>query len=146
MKLLLFIFTISLLGCRGIGEKQDSSHTGLDAKQVKCVERIFKKDSVLGDIRNHASEKMSLSQAINNYTSKLEAINYNDCPEKFTSAFLKHIEAWKLVKKVTDKYPSMRGELHDIFAKLEKSNDSTEFKILAQQIWDTWDMVKEHAK
>ena len=111
--------------------------------EAKCIERIFKKDSVLGEIRNHASEKISLSQAIMDSTAELESLDYSDCPGKFVSSFHRHIAAWKMVTKVTDNYPSQRGELDDIFVKLEKSEDSTEFKFLVKQVWDTWNEVEE---
>jgi hypothetical protein len=55
------------------------------------------------------------------------------------------MEAWKMVTKVTDKYPLLRGELHDIFAELEKSKDSTEFNDLVKQVWNTWKKVEENA-
>ena len=109
------------------------------------IERIFAKDSFLGNVRNHASEKIPLKDALNNYTSELESLDYTNCPENFISAFQDHINAWKKVAEISSKYPSLRGELHDIFLQLEKSKDSIEFKSLVKQVWDTWSKVEESA-
>jgi len=51
-----------------------------------------------------------------------------------------------MLKKVSDKYPELRGELHVIFAELEKKKDSLEFKLLETRISDTWNIVEEITK
>lgn len=73
-------------------------------------------------------------------------MDYSSCPDRFITAFHKHIEAWKMITKISNKYPSLRGELHEIFAELEKGKDSTEFKSLVKQVLDTWTIVEESAK
>lgn len=99
----------------------------------------------MGTIRNHACETIPLSQTITNYTKNLEALNFNNCPEKFSLAFKAHIRAWNNMKKVTDKHDTIRGELHYLFNKLEQTKDSVEFKIYLKDIWDTWKVI-ENAK
>jgi len=147
MKLFLILVTFLLiLGCKGPKEKHNNSDLTIEIEGKNCVNQVLKRDSVFGEIRNHASENISLSETINNYTNDLKSIDYINCPEKFKSAFHAHIEAWLEIIKVSDKYPSLRGELHDIFAKLEKSEDSTEFKLLVKQIWDTWKIVEVSSK
>ena len=146
MKLLFLIMLFPILGCKETVAKKNKDDLTLEIKQAECVEHIFTKDSILGELRNHASEKVSLSQAIINYTKETESLDFSNCPETFTSVFYKHIDAWKKVTKVSDKYPHLRGELHNLFAQLEKSKDSTEFKYLVKQVWDTWNMVKENAQ
>ena len=135
-----------LLGCKGEVDKEKKVNQGIVIEPIDCVDRIFQKDSVLGDIRNYASEKISLSETIDNYTNGLQSLDYTDCPDKFRSAFQEHIQAWLNIKIVSDNYPSLRGELHDIFAELEKSSDSIAFKSLVKQIWDSWKMVEEQAR
>jgi len=115
----------------------------MERKNTNCVKQIFEQDSIFGDIRNHASEKISLSEAINNYSKNLKSLDYSHCPEEFESAFHKHIDAWLDFIKVSDKYPLLRGELHDIFAIIEKSEDSTEFKSRLNQILETWKLIEE---
>jgi hypothetical protein len=144
MKFLLTIFLILIISCKETGSNRINQDLNFDIESTKCIERIFAKDSVLGEIRNHASENISLSNAIKNYTRKLESMDFTNCPKTFTSSFTKHIEAWKMVTTVSDKYPSKRGELHEIFAELEKSKDSTQFNSLVKQVWDTWNVVKEY--
>ncbi|MBT8308689.1 MAG: hypothetical protein KJN85_17255 [Maribacter sp.] len=139
------IILILLLGCRHTAEKQKNTDIAIDEDAIACVQMVFEKDSILGEIRNHSPEKISLSESIDNYTHELESMDFTHCPEKFRSSFNAHIKAWQQLRSVTDKYPSMRGELHDIFARLKKSGDSTEFKALVQKVWDTWDLVKENS-
>ena len=147
MKLVLVIIVFfSLLSCKDPGPKQKKADVTTGINQTNCIERIFEKDSLLGEIRNHASENISLSRSIKNYTKELESLDYSDCPQKFVASFHDHIKAWKRVTKISDKYPLLRGELHNVFTILEKSEDSTEFKSLAKQVWDTWYRVEEEAK
>ena len=147
MKMILYILVISsMIGCKDHVTEQNDADMSVEIGQIRCVERIFEKDSILGSIRNHASENVSLSQTINDYTEALESLDYTNCPDKFVSSFHDHIDAWKKVTKVTDDYPLLRGELHDIFEELEKSKDSTEFKSLVKQVWDTWYLVEASVK
>jgi hypothetical protein len=149
MKYLLNLTLILLvLACNNAGNK--GSETKLESvtgiKKTECMESILKKDSELGKIRNHSSEQISLSETIDNYTNSLKSLDYSECPDKFTIAFHEHIEAWLDVKKVSDKYPELRGELHVIFSELEKKKDSLEFKSLEVKILDTWEIVEIIAK
>jgi len=144
--LTLILSFLLLFGCKEPKEKENSSDLATEIERTNCINLVFEKDSILGAIRNHASEKISLSETINNYTNDLKSLDFNNCPEEFKSSFQNHIEAWLDIRKVTDKYPSLRGELHAIFADLEKSSDSTEFNILVKQIWATWEKVEESSK
>ena len=144
--LLILIILFFFIACKK-GENRNTLNTiSLEEQHVNCIEDIFEKDSVLGEIRNHAPKAMALSEAINSYTHDLESLDFSNCPENFTASFKKHIEAWKMVTKVSDKYPALRGELHDIFEALETGSDSTEFKLLLKEVWDTWNVVKESSQ
>lgn len=143
---LLLVSVLLLFSCKEPNSQRTSSNLKTEIKDITCIKKILKKDSVLGEVRNHASKTLSLSETINNYTKGLKALDYTKCSEKFKLAMDEHIAAWLTIKLVTDKYPSIRGELHDTFARLEKSEDSTEFKSLVKQIWDTWEVVEESAK
>lgn len=113
---------------------------------LDCIDNILKKDSELGIIRNHACENTSLSKTIDNYVYSLQVLNYNECSTEFIFAFKAHQEAWLSVKKITNNYPDLRGEMHDLFNTINKTKDSTEFKILVKDIWDTWADVEKTAK
>jgi len=145
MKLLSLFLFLSILGCKEPVAKQDNPELKPMTKQLNCTDRIFEKDSILGSIRNHASERISLSKTIDNYTDSLQALDFSECPSKFKTAFQEHIVAWQNIKITTDKYPSLRGELHYIFEELEQSKDSIEFKSFLKQIWDTWNLVEASA-
>lgn len=111
-----------------------------------CIEVILKKDSELGTIRNHACEKTSLSRTIDNYVSSIKKLDYTECPTEFTQAFSDHQEAWLATKIVTNKHSDLRGEMHDLFDAINKTADSTEFKVLVKGIWDTWAEVENASK
>lgn len=142
----IILISLLFLGCNGQNKKGASATSSVESINIDCVKQIFEKDSIFGDIRNHDSEKISLSEAINNYSKNLNSLDYSDCPERFEIAFRKHIDAWMDFKKVSDKYPLLRGELHKIFAIIEKSKDSTEFKSRLDQILETWEIVEESSK
>ncbi len=133
------------MGCNGANKKEHSAASNMKQKNVNCVKHIFEKDSIFGDIRNHASEKASLSDAINNYAKNLKSLDFSNCPEDFELAFHKHIDAWLDFRNLSDKYPSLRGELHDIFSTIEKSKDSIEFKSRLNEIFETWNVVEQRA-
>ncbi len=143
---ILIVISCCFIACKNTVDKEKKSLISSEEQQTECVKMVFEKDSILGSIRNHASKKISLSQTITNYTNDLKLIDFSLCPTAFETAFDKHIDAWLKMKKVTDNYPSMRGELHAIFDQLEKSKDSVEFKSSLKQIWDTWKEVENSAK
>ena len=45
---------------------------------------------------------------------------------------------------VTDQYPNLRGEMHDLFDIIEKGKDSGAFKTHLKAIWDTWENVEHY--
>lgn len=120
-----------------------SCKTNDASKQTDCINTILKQDDSLGKIRNNATKIHSISNSILSYTDALKALDFSNCPEQFSSAFKKHISAWNNMMFVTTKYPTLRGEMHEVFDKLEKSKDSTEFKRYLNKIWSTWDEIEK---
>ncbi len=120
--------------------------SGSSGNEYACIKYILETDSALGEIRNHNSKNISLSRSITEYTNVLLALNYSECPAEFSNAFKAHIQAWTDVKRITDNYPALRGELHDIFNSIEKTRDSVEFKALVKNIWDTWTLVEGYSQ
>lgn len=110
------------------------------------MDRVIAIDDSIGKIRNKECKKIPLSQTITNYTGKMKQIDLVGCPKEFTKSFNEHIRSWENLTQVTDKYPDMRGEMHDLFKKLEKSQDSAVFKKLKNDVWDTWDVIEVSAK
>ncbi len=111
-----------------------------------CVERIIAADETLGDIRNHACEKISLSQTIKNYVAELKALDFNACPSDFTDGFDAHTSAWEDMVAVTDHYPNLRGEMHDLFDKIKEGEHAMEFNLRLKAIWDTWGSIESAIK
>lgn len=133
-----------LFACNGSKPKSiyliQSKHKS-DGKN--CFQQVFAVDDHLGNIRNHACEKASLSKAIKDYASGLKEIDYTDCGEAFAMAFEKHRQAWLSALPITDKYPDLRGEMHDLFAQLEAGEDGENFKLIVKSIWGTWNEIEQ---
>lgn len=129
-------------------ETADSAKTdsGTQQEQKICIDRFLKADDSLGKIRNHACETISLSETILQYENALRKTDYKSCSPSFETAIDKHLDAWHEIVKVTDRYPDLRGEMHDLFSKLENGKDSTLFKPLLDAIWDTWAGVEKFIK
>lgn len=127
----------TIVSCKKVNENDQA---------INCMERVLKLDDSLGSIRNHSSEKVSLSKTIADYTYALDNLNYEYCPEDFKSAFKKHAKAWQDMIMVTNQYPDLRGEIHDLFNQIEVSSDSLLFKNKLKQIWDTWSIIEDASK
>lgn len=138
----LFILIGLFLACKEPNAKQPTKNAVVDLTKA-CLDRVMAQDDSLGKARNHACETISLSETIKQYVSGLENIDYSNCPEAFVNAFKAHREAWTAMMEVTDKYPDLRGEMHDLFDELEKSEDADTFKSLLKPIWDTWALVEK---
>ncbi len=119
-----------------------SKHEQTEADSKACIERVLKADNKLGTIRNHACETISLSETIRNYTKGMKALSYKGCKEVFATAFEKHREAWDVMIPVTDHFPELRGEMHDLFKIMEEGEHAEEFKSRLKVIWDTWAEVE----
>lgn len=148
------LFTIIILcsnffhSCNN-GEANQKTTVLLSPQEVAakaCVQRIIAYDEELGTIRNHACEKQSLSKTINEYVAALEAANFENCPSAFQSAFEQHIGAWKAMVTITDKYPDLRGEMHDLLEEIEETTDGKEMKALTKAVFDTWRVVENEMK
>ncbi len=141
-----FIVLIFLLGCKTDSHNENIITNHLEYSSKECIDRIMEQDSILGEIRNNAPKSISLSESISDYTNNSKALNFAHCPEEFKTSYEKHIEAWQDFIKVTDQYASLRGELHEIFAMIEKSKDSVEYKHHLNQIIASWELVVEESK
>jgi hypothetical protein len=137
--LLLFV-TLFLIACgtSSPGVQQDANVGAASA----CIERVIAMDDSLGTVRNHACEQISLSETIQQYVQSLEKVDFQNCPSAFTTAFQRHLEAWTQMITVTDHYPDLRGEMHDLFDIIEQGEYQAEFKPRLAAIWDTWSEVE----
>ena len=69
-------------------------------------------------------------------------LDFKNCPDPFQAAFRDHRIAWEKLKEFTDDYPSLRGEMHELFDKIKKENKSPKFNKLLAEVWRTWEMVE----
>ncbi len=132
---LLFLLLL-LLGCR------NDRQTVTARSETDCIQDIIAEDDSLGRYRNHACKESSLSTTIAQYAVELQALDFSDCPTAFQQAFIQHSIAWSALLPVVERYDTLRGEMHDLFAQLEQSQDSTVFKTLLAEVWATWEEVE----
>lgn len=118
-------------------------NTGNIQKEKDCITHVIAIDDTIGKARNHNCETISLSETIRIYISEIDKIDFSDCPSNFKQAFDSHKEAWSKMITITDKYPDLRGEMHDLFKVLEGGENKKEFKILLDSIWSTWGEVEK---
>ncbi|NNE25844.1 MAG: hypothetical protein HKN09_03290 [Saprospiraceae bacterium] len=111
-------------------------------KQVECIHNILEQDSLLGSLRNHACEVISLEATILNYTDSLLALDYSNCPNAFTLAFKSHILAWQKLIPEVEAYDSLRGEMHELFDVITAEDIDSSFTLGIKEIWSTWDSVE----
>ena len=148
----IIVFLIAAIGLANIscnnakGKKVNISAKKSIVSQKQCVDFIMKQDDSLGTIRNHFCETSSLSETITQYANSLTDLDFSDCPNEFTSAFNKHIEAWRQMLPIANQNNELRGELHALFDKIEVSEDSIQFKIKLKGIWDTWADIEKAIK
>ena len=137
--LIVLIANIALISC---GNKKVQKELAMHASAKECINYVIAMDDSLGTIRNYACEDQSLSETIDDYVHSLDNLSFSNCPPAFTAAFEEHKEAWVNTKEITDKYPELRGEMHDLFAIIESGPDSTAFNNLVAEIWSTWEQVE----
>jgi hypothetical protein len=113
------------------------------AEQNPFISYVIAQDDSLGVVRNHASETQSLAEAIRDYTDALANLDYSQCPEEFTTAFERHRKAWAKLIPFVEKYPDLRGEMHDLFDQLEKGPEAATFKPLVDDVRVTWQEVEK---
>lgn len=142
-KIILLLLFLSNITLAQSNEQKDSS---IILTEKECITRIIAADDSLGAIRNHTCEIVSLSRSIKNYVRGLKKLNFKNCPSGFKESFRIHTKAWHDILKITNKYPSLRGEMHELFDQLEKGNDAVEFKKYLKQIWDTWADIEKIIK
>ncbi len=107
-----------------------------------CMKKIIAMDDSLGTIRNHACETVSLAETIRNYAASLQKLDFSSCPPSFATAFEKHRQAWLAMIPLAEKYPKLRGEMHDLFDQLKAGEDAAVFGPLLDAIWATWAEVE----
>jgi hypothetical protein len=112
-----------------------------------AMQNVLAIDDKLGSARNHASETSSLEDAVREYVTALDAVDFTGCPPDFVEAFSAHRDAWEEALPFLEQFPEMRGEMHSLFEKL-KADPMTnpEIETLDKRIWDTWADVEAAAR
>lgn len=143
-KFILLSFSLFLLfSCDN--KEQKKTAIAQDPAQI-CMQQVISMDESLGGIRTRASENISLSASINQYIESTNIINLEDCPKDFREAFEKHQQAWLNTLVITDKYPSLRGQMHILFEQIAQGEDAEALAPLVKNIGDTWVAVEQTIK
>ncbi len=137
---ILLLFGFATFSCSPKNHKSTITTANIEKS---CIDRVISADNALGSARNHNCEVMSLSETIKLYTDGIDKIDFKDCPADFTKAFDDHKKAWVEMLTITDKYPDLRGEMHDLFKILEEGKDKASFDPLLATIWSTWADVEK---
>ena len=132
-----FVLGVGAFGCAPPSGRSPQVTPGLS-----CMERVLAVDDSFGTVRNQACARIPLAQAIKGYTQALGSQEMTDCPETFREAFRRHIAAWTDLIQVAERYPDIRGEMHDVFHELEASPDSAIFQAGLDAVWSTWEEVE----
>ena len=136
----LFILLTVAFSCKQTGSNEPSQ---VDSSQVvDCIDRIMASDSSLGAKRNHECEEIPLSKVISNYTTSLSNLDFSNCDEAFILAFEAHIKAWETMIPTMVPYDDLRGEMHDLFDKIDVGKDSLIFRKQLAEVWSTWGSVE----
>ena len=87
-----------------------------------------------------------MSESIISYVSDINQFDFKDCPDDFKTAFHLHKNAWEDMLEVSDKYPSLRGEMHEIFDIIKEGEHGALFEKKLKAIWDTWSPIESFTK
>ncbi len=145
--LMICLGTLWLTACNNTPPKSpQSTDSTTTSNSTSCIEYIIAQDDSLGGVRNHACENISLAETILQYATAVEQLDYSNCPSGFEAAFRNHCKAWRQMIPFVEKYPDLRGEMHDLFDEFEVGKDTAEFRPLLKEVWDTWADVEGFIK
>ena len=141
LMILVISSSLFILACNQ-SNKDNATEDDLSEVQKTCIDNILDQDEILGEKRNHDCEVMPLSETIKLYVAGLDGLDFTNCPEAFSVAFSKHKDAWLAMIPITDNYPDLRGEMHDLFDVIEQGENEEAFSPALKTIWDTWAEVE----
>ena len=115
--------------------------------QFQAMQRVLQADQKLGANRNTQCKTDSLGTTIENYVREMKQVNLDDCPPRFKTALLKHLDAWKQSIDFFNSHNQLRGEMHDLFNQIRQVDDSEaqQLKQAEDEIWSTWSEVEAAA-
>jgi predicted enzyme related to lactoylglutathione lyase len=107
------------------------------------MQAVLAQDKALGSIRDRASESGPLADAAQAYVVAIDALDFSECPPEFVEAFRTHREAWQDAVPMLERFPQLRGEMHDLFDQLKQDPDTrSDMEALDKRIRDTWAEVE----
>ncbi len=134
-------------GCQCGAPRGDAGRTaeiGSTDDPVIAIYDVLSIDSELGIIRNQATETRSLAAAIREYVASIDSVDFGACPADFAEAFRAHRNAWEESIPFFERFPDLRGEMHELFEQIRRQSVDVrdELERTEVPIWDTWREVE----
>lgn len=128
-------------GCQRQGLRGDASQSG---DYMTAIHDVLSIDSELGIVRNEATRTRSLATAIGDYVASIDTVDFSGCPADFTEAFRAHRNAWEESIRFFERFPDLRGEMHELFEEIRSQSIELRDDLERTEvpIWDTWSEVE----
>jgi len=112
--------------------------------QRAAINRVLAADDIFGRERNQDCRTVSLDSTIVKYVNAMHTINFEGCPDSFTSAFAEHISAWQSSLPFFSKHAQLRGEMHALFEEIRSLNEQSKIDLesIEKEIWGSWAKVE----
>jgi len=131
-------------GCQMKRAPESRPATSQESDYVTAIHDVLSVDGELGMLRNRGTETESIVSSIRAYVAGIDGTDFSGCPEDFTEAFRWHRDAWEKSMAFFERFPSLRGEMHDVFEAIrsEGGETQTELERVEALIWDSWAEVE----
>ncbi len=143
----LFLRSDEALYCIG-----DSTAVSVESKPAKksadaaasVMQSAIEQDAQLSAVRNEATRKQPLHEAIADYVAGLDKLELAAAPQDFRDAVASHRQAWIDIQAYTKDFADLRGEMHDVFEQIRvESNPSREaFVRMEKALFETWGEIE----
>jgi hypothetical protein len=131
--------------CRRSGPipSDDATSTKERVAPREAIDRVLEMDALLSRQRNRLCQHQSLAAAVQAYVLGIDCLDFGPCPDRFSQAFRRHRDAWNDSIEFLRKHDSLRGEMHELFAQIERIDEAgrNDLKRHADAISATWNEV-----
>ncbi len=111
---------------------------------MTAIYDVLSVDGELGIQRNGATETESIVSSIRTYLAGIDGTDFSACPDDFTEAFRWHRDAWEKSIVFFERFPNLRGEMHELFETIRSEGGETQIELerIEALIWDSWAEVE----
>ncbi len=95
---------------------EDDSTTSTKSENMRfAIRRVLDLDMKLGADRDIYCQQHSLAEAVKKYVLEIRAVDFSGCSDEFSAAFIRHTAAWENSIPFFERFPDLRGEMHELF-------------------------------